>query len=1347
MADSGRSQIVSNGSFEQPGRASDQYTVTFGSLPTNYITGWLLGASGVAYGNGHAYGGICGGSGFTGGNYEDGTNCIFLQGGMAATTVTLTPGTYTLSFWALGRNAANGANPVAATVGNGGGIISSNTVTPGLSAWTQYLFNFTASASGTYQLTFQATIPYGSGGDHTTFIDNVSIVPGAIPPSFTSQPTSEEMVYAGGAAHFSASVAGSPTPTCRWQIESNGVFVNLSNNSRISGATTTTLTISNLIAADATNYLLQASNSAATTNSSSAQLVVLPAPAGGSYDSAVLADNPVAYYPLNETTDPSTGTAVACDFAGGFNGNYGTSVLNGFDGTVGPRPSDGFPNFSAGDEAALFPSPSGEITLAPWELNTNTVTFTAWIYPIGVQNPFAGLIYIVGGADGSGFNFCGGGDLDTNGNSTLGYTWNFDGGTYGWNSLIAPPQSQWSFVALVVAPTEVTVYIINTNGVLIASQNHAHPVEPFAASAQFGFFPGQPNNDAFNGSMNHVAVFAQALSSNQIVTLYDTALSAHNCVTNGSFETVTSSLASSTYTTSFGSLPTNAVSNWSFGASAGNAYDGIVTSGGFGVQVIEDGSNAAFIQGAGFISQSVALSAGPCNLSFYAMGRTSANGGNGADPITVTVGSLLNQTFTPGNAAEDNISDWTMYNYDFTVSSAGMYTLQLSGNDPYVSGSDDHMTIIDNVSILAIASVPPPTITSEPSPQQVLYVGQSAQFTVQSTGASPLTYQWRVESNGVFFNLANGGRISGATNSTLIISNLNLGDSTNYQVSLANAGGMTNSTIAALAVLATPPPGSPRSTVTVINPSFEDGQVTNDTYTTGSGTLDPQTGVPGWQFSSSGGDSFSGIVTESGTLFGTPKYIPQCWQAAFVQGTGQFSQSVAFESGGTNLIRFRAVGRSSGGAGAEPITVSVDGNVLGTFTPLTTAWSLYTSLPFSVGAGVHVVGFAGTVPYSVSDRTSFVDSVEIVSPAEAAAIVPPASPVYNIVFVGDSITYGATLANPATQASAVQCMQSLGSRFNMGVRMSNQGHSGATTVDWLPGSSYFQGAVSAAAALESSEQGQLIFSIMLGANDSAQSGTDGAPVSATNFLANLQSIVSQFLADYTNAYVFVHYPTWYSTNTHNGAVYDAPGLARLQTYFPEIDQLVSNYAVTLPGHVFAGDKLAFNNFSNNYLTELTPESGVEGTFYLHPNALGATVLGGFWANAIVAPLNVAANDSYVEWLQSCDLTPGAPGTRFSDKATNSLVNNGVAYGNPNGLIATFATNSLGVFADVRNDTNLTVVLQASTNLINWNPAAWPIAPGQSGVATGFIRHAVQVPVNSLQQENFYRLMLQYWSNY
>ena len=813
-----------------------------------------------------------------------------------------------------------------------------------------------------------------------------------------------------------------------------------------------------------------------------------------------------------------------------------------------------------------------------------------------------------------------------------------------------------------------------------------------------------------------------------------------NLIINGSFEATTPSGASG-YTMPFqANLATNGVPGWEFDSSQGDSYDGILQSGLLGPSgVIEDGTNCAFAQGTGWFSQAVSLNPGEYELSFYAMGRVEY----GPAPVLVTLGNLLSVTVTPSNTANDELSDWTLYTFFIAVTNAGSYTLEFAGTIPFTTR--DTTTYIDNVSLVPSTGTAP-MILSQPAARQILFAGQTAQFTVQATGTPSPSYQWRVESNGAYVNLINGGRISGATNATLIISNLDIGDSTNYLVTLTNIAGTTNSAVAAFTVDPVPPPGSPRTSVTVINPSFEDSQQTDDVYTTGYGTLDPQTGVPGWQFSSSGGDSYAGIVTESGTIFGTPKYIPQCWQGAFIQGTGYFSQSVTFKSAGTYVIRFRAEGRSDGGDGAETIAASVDGNSLGTFTPMITGWTLFTSYPFAVTSGVHDITFAGTVPFSTSDRTSFIDDVQIVTPAEEIGATPPISPVYNIVFVGDSITYGATLADPATQASAVRCMESLGQRFNVGVRMSNQGHSGHTTVDWLPSSnpsSDFQLAIAAAAALETNQPGQLIFSIMLGANDSAQSGTDGAPVSPTNYLQNLQSIVGQFLAYYPDAFVFVHYPTWYSTNTENGAVYLGAGLARLESYFPEIDQLISNCATLYPGHVFEGDKgLGFETFSNNYLADMTPESGPLGTFYLHPNATGAVVLGTIWADAIAAPFNLTTNDSYTAWLQSCDMILGAPGTGFGDTPTNALVCNGVSYGNPNGLMVMPGTpNNFNVAADIRDDANLVAVPQESTDLFNWNQVEWSVAPSQSGVATGFIRYQISQSLVSSQNHQYYRLVL------
>ena len=219
----------------------------------------------------------------------------------------------------------------------------------------------------------------------------------------------------------------------------------------------------------------------------------------------------------------------------------------------------------------------------------------------------------------------------------------------------------------------------------------------------------------------------------------------------------------------------------------------------------------------------------------------------------------------------------------------------------------------------------------------------------------------------------------------------------------------------------------------------------------------------------------------------------------------------------------------------------------------------------------------------------------------------------------------------------------------------------------------------------------------------------------------------------------MHYPTWYSPNTQNSSNYGSAGLARLQTYFPEIDQLVSDCATAHPGLVFEGDTMAFNHFSNTYATELTPESGAQGTFYLHPNAAGAVVLGKYWADAIMAALHLANNDSYNAWLQSGDMIPGTPGTGFADVPAYSGGANGLAYGAPRGLSAVPGSGNINLTADIRNDAALVPVLEGSSDLLNWNALSWSAAPDQTGVALGFQRYALQDPASG--PKKFYRVRL------
>jgi len=332
-----------------------------------------------------------------------------------------------------------------------------------------------------------------------------------------SQPASEEL-YAGRTAQFTVTATGTSPFAYQWQSNN----VNLVNGGNIFGSTTNVLDITNVSASDDANYDVVVTNIGGSTTSSSAQLtVVTPVNA---YEPAILSNNPVAYYRFNEAGDSvNTPDLQAFDYINGDNGIYGDTVLNGFYGIAGPAPADGFPGFELGNAAIQFTPGynSSEITVPSWPINTNTVTLTAWVYPLGTEAASDGLIFNRG-ANVAGLTYSG--STDTNGNYTLGYTWNNDGNTYGWNSGLVPPVNQWSFVALVVTPTNATIYVANTNGAAFAVHNYPHVVQSFSGPIGIGDDLGDASGSrVFNGNMDEVAVFNQALAPGQIAALFSSA--------------------------------------------------------------------------------------------------------------------------------------------------------------------------------------------------------------------------------------------------------------------------------------------------------------------------------------------------------------------------------------------------------------------------------------------------------------------------------------------------------------------------------------------------------------------------------------------------------------------------------------------------------------------------------------------------------------------------------------------------------------------------------------------------------------------------------------------------------
>jgi hypothetical protein len=153
----------------------------------------------------------------------------------------------------------------------------------------------------------------------TTFIMAVSGSTVPVAPLITSGPlpASQEW-YPSQTATFTVMVSGSPPITNTWLVESNGVYVPLTdgvdaNGSTVSGSGTTTLTISGLTKADGTNYEYAATNGVGGVISTNALLIINSAtPVKPIIDSQVPA---ASIATLNVLTNHTTPFSVTIDAA------------------------------------------------------------------------------------------------------------------------------------------------------------------------------------------------------------------------------------------------------------------------------------------------------------------------------------------------------------------------------------------------------------------------------------------------------------------------------------------------------------------------------------------------------------------------------------------------------------------------------------------------------------------------------------------------------------------------------------------------------------------------------------------------------------------------------------------------------------------------------------------------------------------------------------------------------------------------------------------------------------------------------------------------------------------------
>jgi hypothetical protein len=398
---------------------------------------------------------------------------------------------------------------------------------------------------------------------NTSTIFSMGIIPGFVAPIFTTNPPSYELTTTGGTFTLPASASGSTNAQYSmfgyWQKSTQpGVWTTLSDGGHISGSTphaitpqgagggnggtvSSVLTISSISTADVGSYHLVMTNSqnGTTINSATSQVATISfyTPASTSFATAAI-NTPgiVAFWPLNELVDPSTGQAIAFDVVGGFNGLYGLNANDGggnavdaFAPTVGPIPPalTGFPsgNTALGSVNGTLANTYVSTVASPTFLTgTTNVTILAWIKPMITEPASTGIVFMRSGTAGAtntdGLNYGGTGQ-------ELGYNWDNGGSaTTGYNSGLIIPSNTWSMVAVVITSSNSVFYVGNTNnGLTSATQTIVNSNQVWGKGLVIGGDPGgSATGRSFGGLISSVAMFNTSLTAAQIETLFDTGI-------------------------------------------------------------------------------------------------------------------------------------------------------------------------------------------------------------------------------------------------------------------------------------------------------------------------------------------------------------------------------------------------------------------------------------------------------------------------------------------------------------------------------------------------------------------------------------------------------------------------------------------------------------------------------------------------------------------------------------------------------------------------------------------------------------------------------------------------------
>ena len=144
------------------------------------------------------------------------------------------------------------------------------------------------------------------------------------------------------------------------------------------------------------------------------------------------------------------------------------------------------------------------VSVPALNLNSNTVTISAWIKRNGEQNDWTGIVHSREKSTAAG--------LYVQSNGELRYNWNNQTSAYNWSSGLIVPDNQWTFVALVIQPDQAILYVNDSTAVNpVANSN-----EEFDGKLEIGWDKSDASRH-FKGLIDEVCIWKTAREKEQII--------------------------------------------------------------------------------------------------------------------------------------------------------------------------------------------------------------------------------------------------------------------------------------------------------------------------------------------------------------------------------------------------------------------------------------------------------------------------------------------------------------------------------------------------------------------------------------------------------------------------------------------------------------------------------------------------------------------------------------------------------------------------------------------------------------------------------------------------------------